>query len=245
MTTERILLLPGLLCDAAVWTAQRDALAARAQTFVAEYHDLDSLEDMAAKVLRDSPFERFSVAGHSMGGRIAMEMMRLAPHRVERLALMDTSYEALAEGDTGLEEKARRYQLLDHARKHGMREMGKLWAPGMVHPDRHASPVYQEVLDMIERRTVEQFQGQITALLNRPDASPVLKSLACPTWFICGRQDTWSPVERHEVMADMVPEPYVQLKVVEDSGHMITMEQPAAVSALLEAWLDTPSALPA
>lgn len=242
MTMERIVLLPGLLCDAAVWTAQRDALAARAQTFVAEYHDLDSLEEMAAKVLRDAPFDRFSLAGHSMGGRVAMEIMRTAPHRVERLALMDTGYEPLAEGDTGLQEKARRYQLLDQARQHGMREMGKLWAPGMVHPERHASPLFEEILDMIERRTVEQFQGQITALLGRPDTSSVLETLQCPTWFICGRQDVWSPVERHEVMAQMVAEPYVQLKVVEDSGHMVTMEQPSAVSALLDAWLDTASA---
>ncbi|WP_397474596.1 alpha/beta fold hydrolase [Pusillimonas sp.] len=238
MTLEQVLFLPGLMCDAAVWKHQQNGLAARAESFVAEYHDLDSVPAMAAKVLKDSPYDTFSMAGHSMGGRVALEVMRQAPQRVRRLALLDTGYEALEPGPAGEKEKARRMELLDYARSNGMREMGKTrWAPGMVHPDHLNTPVFDEILAMIERRSVEQFHAQIKALLGRPDAGPVLRSLACPTYLICGRQDAWSPYERHEIIRDMVPAPHATLVAIEHSGHMSTMEQPDAVTAVLAEWL--------
>lgn len=237
---EQILFLPGLMCDEAVWRHQQSGLAARAESFVAQYHDVDSIAAMATKVLADSPFDQFSLAGHSMGGRVALEIMRQAPQRVRRLALLDTGYEALAPGAAGEAETTKRMELLDYARTHGMRDMGKTrWAPGMVHPKHVDSAVFDEILAMIERRSPEQFHAQIKALLGRPDASPVLRSIACPTYLICGRQDAWSPYERHEVMRDMIPAPYATLIAIEDSGHMSTMEQPDAVTAALAKWLES------
>lgn len=239
MTKETLVLLPGLLCDEAVWVHQQKALAPRADSVVATYGQLSSLEGMARKVLAEIESTSFSVAGHSMGARVAMEMVRLAPQRVNRLALLDTSYAPLAAGQAGAQEREKRMNLLRHAKTHGMREMGKLWAPGMVRPDRRDSPLFNDILDMIERRTPEQFEAQINALLGRPDAQPVLRNLHCPTFLICGREDTWSTYASHEVMSRMVPDQYVALHAVEDSGHMSTMEQPDAVSVLLDAWLST------
>lgn len=239
MRSEHIVFLPGLMCDAAVWEPQQSGLASRADSFVAEYHDVDSLPAMAAKVLRDAPYDTFSLAGHSMGGRVALEVVRQAPERVRRLALLDTGYEPLAQGAEGEEERAKRMALLKFAREHGMREMGKtLWAPGMVHPDQLGTPLFEEILQMIERRTPEQFAAQITALLARPDAEPVLRSLACPTYVICGRQDAWSTFERHEIMHGLIPAPHGTLVAIEDSGHMSTMEKPGDVTAVLAEWLD-------
>lgn len=236
---EQVVFLPGLMCDAAVWKHQQSGLAGRAESFVAQYHDLDSLPAMAAKVLSDAPYDRFSLAGHSMGGRVALEIVRQAPRRVRRLALLDTGFEPLDQGEAGRQEEDKRMALLDYARKNGMREMGKsLWAPGMVHPDQLGTPVFEEVLAMIGRRSPEQFEAQIKALLARPDAAPVLRSLACPTYLICGRQDAWSPYERHQIMKDMIPAPNAKLVAIEDSGHMSTMEQPDAVTAALAQWLD-------
>ncbi|HUH87617.1 MAG TPA: alpha/beta hydrolase [Pusillimonas sp.] len=238
-TTEHIVFLPGLLCDAAVWARQQAGLAHRAQSFIAQYHDLDSIQTMAAKVLHQAPYQAFSLAGHSMGGRVALEMVRQAPHRVCRLALLDTGYEPRAPGEAGEQERAGRMRLLSIAHEQGMLEMGRNWARGMVHPDQLNRPLFDEILQMIQRRTTAEFQAQITALLNRPDAGPVLRSLACPTYIICGRQDAWSPYARHEVMHGLVPAGRGTLVAIENSGHMSPMEQPDDVTAALSAWLDT------
>jgi len=240
MTVERIVFLPGLMCDAAVWAHQIKGLASRAESYVPEYHGLDSISAMAEKVLSDAPWSMFSLAGHSMGGRVALEVLRQAPQRVRRLALLDTGYGPVAAGEAGQHEVAKRLALLEFARKHGMREMGRVhWAPGMVHPMHLNAPVFDEILAMIDRRTTQEFQAQITALLARPDATLVLRSISCPTYLICGRQDAWSPYSRHETMRDLVPTPHATLVAIEHSGHMSTMEQPQAVTAVLAEWLDT------
>jgi pimeloyl-ACP methyl ester carboxylesterase len=234
MTRQSLVLLPGLLCDDAVWTAQREALAS-ADGFVPSYGELSSITDMALSVLEAAPAERFSLAGHSMGGRVALEIVRLAPDRVERLALLDTGMDPIAEGSAGEQERDKRMALLRVARQDGMRRMGREWARGMVHPDRLDTPLFEEILDMIERQTPAIFEAQITALLGRPDAREVLGGLRCPVLLACGRQDAWSPLTRHEEMQALCPGS--RLVVIEDSGHMTTMEQPAAVSQALAEWM--------
>ena len=229
-----VFLLPGLLCDEQVWPDQRAALAPHAHCVVPSWGSLSSLEAMARRVLSDAP-ERFSVVGHSMGGRVALEVARLAPERIERIALLDTGIDPLASGDAGEVERAKRQALLDIARRDGMRAMGRLWARGMVHPDRLDSPLFDAILGMIERRTPEIFEAQINALLNRPDARGVLAALRCRTLLMCGRDDAWSPLDRHEQMHALLPAS--KLVVIEHSGHMTTMEQPQAVSEALLEWL--------
>lgn len=233
MSRPCVVLLPGLLCDETVWLHQRSALAS-ADCFIPSYGLANDLGDMARSVLANVPSERFSLAGHSMGGRVALEIMKLAPERVERLALLDTGVDPIAPGDAGTQERDKRMALLKIAREHGMRRMGEQWARGMVHEDRVGTPVFAEILDMIERRTPDIFAAQIHALLNRPDATPVLGTLRCPTMFLCGRQDAWSPLARHERMHEMCPGS--QLVAIENSGHMSTMEQPEAVSRALVEW---------
>lgn len=240
MSKEALVLLPGLLCDEAVWPDQMAGLAHRADSFVPDYGLLNSISEMARFVLASAPAEVFNLAGHSMGGRVALEVVRQAPQRVRRLALLDTGYEPCASGEAGAQEKAKRYALLERARSAGMREMGKLWAPGMVHPSQLDTPLFEAILEMIERRTPEQFEAQITALLARPDAEPVLRSMHCPTWLICGHDDAWSPYARHEAMHAMVPAQWARLEGIADCGHMSTMEKPAEMTALLDAWLNTP-----
>ncbi|HLU18960.1 MAG TPA: alpha/beta hydrolase [Pusillimonas sp.] len=240
MTVDQIVFLPGLMCDAAVWEHQQKGLATRAESYVAQYHEVDSISAMAEKVLSEAPYPVFSLAGHSMGGRVALEVLRLAPARVRRLALLDTGFEPLAAGEAGRQEAAKRWALLEFAREHGMREMGRLhWAPGMVHPQQISTQVFDDILAMIGRRSTQEFHAQITALLARPDATAVLRTISCPTYLICGRQDAWSPYSRHETMKDLVPSPFATLVAIENCGHMSTMEQPEAVTAVLAEWLDT------
>ncbi|APR04332.1 alpha/beta fold hydrolase [Thauera chlorobenzoica] len=230
-----LILLPGLLCDNAVWSAQCAALGTAVHCIVPAYGDCESLAGMARAVLAQAPDGPLALAGHSMGGRAALEVARQAPQRIARIALLDSGLEALAAGEPGAHERSQRLRLLQLARDAGMRAMGQEWARAMVHPARLDTPLFEAILDMIARSTPERFRAQITALLGRPDARPLFASLACPVMLICGRQDAWSPLARHAAMQALRPQ--ARLVPIEDSGHMAPMEQPAAVTAALHAWL--------
>jgi len=232
-----LMLLPGLTCDAAVWAPQVQALADVAQCVVPAWGLRDSLTAMAEQVLAEAPSERFALAGHSMGGRVALEVVRLAPQRVARLALLDTGAHPLAAGDAGAKERTGRMALLDIARAQGMRAMGRQWARGMVHPSRLHTPLFDAILDMQARSSPEQFAAQQQALLKRPDAGPLLPTIGCPTLVLCGQEDSWSGPAQHQAMAAAIPG--ARLVIVPHCGHMCTMEQPAAVSAALRDWLLT------
>jgi pimeloyl-ACP methyl ester carboxylesterase len=230
-----LMLLPGLMCDAAVWAPQVAVLQGQAHCVIPAWGLRDSLTAMAQQVLDEAPTARFSVVGHSMGGRVALEVMRLAPQRVERLALLDTGTHPLAAGEAGEKERAGRMALLKIAQDQGMRAMAAQWARGMVHPDQLDTPLFEAVLDMLERSNPRQFAAQIQALLTRRDAAPQLPGIDCPTLVLCGRDDAWSPPAQHEAMQAAIPG--ATLTVIEHCGHMCTMEQPQAVGSALAAWL--------
>ena len=230
-----LLLLPGLMCDRAVWADQVRDLSVNADCMVPSYGALDSITDMAGAVLRAAP-PRFALAGHSMGGRVALEIVRGAPQRVTRLMLLDTGWQARPNNEAGAAQAQQRQRLVDLANSGGMRAMGREWVRGMVHPRRLQDPAFIErILEMLDRQTPHTFAAQIRALLNRPDAGDVLPTVACPTILVCGRQDAWSPLARHEAMAAQIPR--CHLEVVEECGHMSTLEQPAQISALMRRWL--------
>jgi pimeloyl-ACP methyl ester carboxylesterase len=232
---ESIVLVPGLMCDVSVWQHQIATLTPRYAVQVAEHGLADSLGAMAERILDQAP-PRFALAGHSMGGRVALEVVARAPLRVSRLALLDTGYEALAAGAAGERERAGRYRLLDIARRDGMRIMAEDWARGMVHPARLTDNALMEAIyEMIVRAGLAQFEAQIKALLARPDRTELLKSMRQPTLVLCGREDAWSPLARHEEMARLIAGS--RLASIPDSGHMSTMERPEAVTCALLAWL--------
>jgi pimeloyl-ACP methyl ester carboxylesterase len=157
---------------------------------------------------------------------------------VAALALMDTGYQRLAEGEAGERERAGRLLLLERARKDGMVAMGKDWLRGMVHPARLTdAPLIDILVRMIGSKSVALYEAQINALLTRPDASDLLPQIRCPTLVLCGREDSWAPAARHKEMAALIPGS--TLRIVPDSGHMCTLEQPEAVSACLREWLTT------
>ncbi len=238
-TRPPLLLLPGLMCDRAVWAGQIEALSATHECIVPHYGTLDSLSAMAAQVLREAPPGPLAMAGHSMGGRIAFEMWAQAPERIGRLALLDTSYHPLPGGDEGERERAGRYALLEIARRQGLRPMAREWARGMVHADHLGTPLFEAVLDMFERSSVAAFAAQIEALLARRDATALLGTITVPTLLLCGRDDAWSPPARHEFMHAHIPGS--TLAVIERCGHMSTMEEPGAVTAALRDWLARPA----
>jgi pimeloyl-ACP methyl ester carboxylesterase len=227
-------LLCGLLCDAYTFEKQKAALSARFDVRVVDFFGLDSMEAMARKVLDAAP-PRFSICGFSMGGRVALKIMAMAPERVERLMLLDTGVTPVAEG-----EAEKRLVLVDLAKNEGIAALRTSWLLPMLHPDRQSNPAFTEPLGaMIERATPEIFDKQQRALLGRPDAQPVLPTIACPTYVVVGRQDAWSTVAQHEDFAKLIPD--AKLVVIEDSGHFVPVEQPDALNRLLVEMMETPA----
>jgi pimeloyl-ACP methyl ester carboxylesterase len=227
-------LIPGLVCDASVWAHACAALETRTSVTVAEHGSLDSLPAMAEKVLREAP-PRFALAGHSMGGRVALEVFRRAPQRVAALALLDTGVQPLAPGEAGQRETDGRHELLAIARERGMATMATKWVQGMIWPPRLSDqPLVASVVDMMARSNAEVFAAQIRALLARPDAGSLLAGIRCPTLVLCGEQDSWAPATRHREMAAQIPA--ARLVLVPQCGHMCTLERPEAVTAALLDW---------
>lgn len=235
MQAEPLLLVPGLMCDHTVWEPLLPALTAGRACTVVDHGMADSLPRMAQQLLDTAP-DRFAIAGHSMGARVALEVLRQAPGRVTRVALLDTGYQARASGAAGEEEARKRHALLALARGQGVRAMATAWVQGMVHPARLGdAPLIEAILAMFERKSADVFACQIHALLERPDASDVLASLQVPTLILCGRQDGWAPVAQHQAMQRLAPGSV--LNVIEDAGHMAPMERPEAVTGALVDWL--------
>lgn len=239
MPREPLLLVPGLMCDATVWQPLLPALQAGGRDCrVVDHGDAHGLPQMAQQLLAGAP-PRFALAGHSMGARVALEVLRSATDRVTRVALLDTGYLARAAGAAGEEEARKRQALLDVARRDGVRAMACQWVQGMVHPDRlQDAPLLDAIVGMFERKSPDVFERQIRALLQRPDATGVLRAIRVPTLVLCGRQDSWAPVPQHEAMHALIPG--AVFEVIEDAGHMAPMERPQAVAAALLRWLETP-----
>lgn len=237
MPIEQLLLLPGLLCDQSAWQQQIDALSDIAACTCADYGSLDSLTAMAVSVLRSAP-ERFSVAGHSMGGRVALQIYRLAPDRVLRIALFNTGYLAMPSGEAGEQEARNRAELVALAESQGMPAMVRKWLPPMIDSRRiDDTALVNAIIEMMSRKTPAIFAAQVRALLARTDASAILEQIHCPALLLTGREDGWSPPAQHSAMAGKIQGS--KLVIVPDCGHMSMMERPAEVIDSMRDWLYT------
>jgi pimeloyl-ACP methyl ester carboxylesterase len=226
-----LLLLPGLLCDARLWRDVLPPLAGLAAARVADLTRADSVSGMARDalaVMEDVP--RFAVAGLSMGGYVALEIMRRAPDRVTHLALLDTS----ARPDTP-EQTERRQGLLALSRQGQFKGVTPRLLPLLVHASRQQGPVAEDVMAMAERVGAEAFLRQQTAIMGRPDSRPLLPRIAVPTLIACGEEDALTPPALHEEMAALIPG--ARLVRFAGAGHLPTMEVPDAAATALAAWL--------
>lgn len=225
-----LILLPGLLNDTWLWRHQVAHLAAVAEIEVADLIGPDTVGAMAERVLamRSGPF---ALAGLSMGGYVAFEVMRRAPERVLRLALLDTS----ARADTP-EQTARRRGLIELAQKGRFLGVTPRLLPQLLHPDHvrdHA--IANAVVQMARSVGREGFLAQQRAIMGRPDSRPDLARIRCPTLVLGGRQDAVTPPEVLEEIAAGIPG--ARLLLIERCGHLAPLEQPQAVTAALAGWL--------
>ena len=232
-----LVLVPGLLCDERLWHHQIEGLTDLADpVLIPDVTGRDSMAGMARSVLETAP-ERFSLAGLSMGGYVALEVLRQAPDRVEALALLDTS----ARPDTP-EQKEARLALIELARGGRFDEVWRLLLPKVVHPGRVEDPgLRSAVRGMAHAVGPEAFERQERAIIVRPDSRGDLPGISCPTLVLCGRDDALTPPHLHEELADGIPG--ARLCQVENCGHLSTLERPEEVTRAMREWLESTEAL--
>lgn len=226
-----LVLVPGLLCSARLYAAQVEALWPRGPVTIADHKRDDDMTAIAQRILANAP-PRFALAGLSMGGYIALAMMRLAPERIDRLALLDTS----ARPDNP-DQKAGREKFIAMAQAGKLDEIGETLLPRFIHRDRmNDAALTAEVRAMVKDTGPEAFVRQTKAIMSRADSRPLLKDIRCPTLVLVGADDGLTPPElSHEIAAGIAG---ATLTVVPNCAHLSTMEQPQAVNAALVQWLD-------
>lgn len=228
--TSDLVLIPGLLCNRELWAHQIENLAHVVHTTVADVTQDASITAMAHRLLAAAP-PKFALAGLSMGGYVAQEVMRVSPERVTRLALLDTSARPDSE-----EQLVRRRGLIDLSTKGQFKGVTPRLLPLLIHPDRlDDTLLVTRITAMAEDVGQAGFVRQQTAIMGRIDGRPTLREIRCPTIVIGGADDQITPSEVMREIADLVPSAACHL--LPDCGHLSTMEEPEAVTTLLAAWL--------
>jgi len=233
---DTLILLPGLLNDAALYAHQRahlDDLVDR--ILVPDITTDPDIRDLAAAILRDAP-ERFALAGLSMGGYVALEILRQAPERVERLALMDTS--ARADGES---QRRRRTGLIELSEKGRFKGVTPRLLPQLIHESRMEDrDLVDTIFAMAARIGKDGFIRQQRAILSRSDSRDLLPGYAGPALVMVGDSDKLTPPSLAEEMAELLPN--VTFRVVEKCGHLPVLEHPEVATAALRDWLVGPAA---
>ena len=228
MTTP-LILLPGMMCDARMFGPQINAFSEERPVQVGDLTGSDTMTGLAEAVLERAP-DRFALAGLSMGGIVAMEILRLAPHRVERLALLDTN--PLAEAD---EMKARRIPQMERVQNGELRAiMRDEMKPNYLADGPNRGEILTLCMEMAEDLGPDVFLRQSRALRDRRDQTDTLRKFSGPALVLCGREDVPCPVHRHEFMHALMPTS--ELVIVEGAGHLPTLEQPEKTTTALRRW---------
>lgn len=227
---EPIVFLPGMMCDARLFAPQMGAFSAEHPILFIPPVGTDSMADLARQVLEAAP-PCFAIAGLSMGGIIAMEVIRQAPERISRVALMDTNPLADPPEKAPIREaqvlKVRRGGLVEVMRE----EMKPTYlADG---PDKPA--ILDLCMEMAEALGAEVFASQSNAIQRRRDQSETLRNLSVPALLLCGEADQLCPISRHELMHDLIPNS--RLEMIQGAGHLPTLEQPDRTNEALRNWL--------
>ncbi len=227
---QHLILIPGSLCDERVWQHQVAGLSGLADIGVPALHGHASLTAMAEAIVRDAP-ARFALCGFAMGGRVALEVMRVAPERVTKLALIAASVHPVAPG-----EAERRQPQITMAHEQGMAALARWWNPKIAHPSRHDDSDFMGLLEaMACGFPPDDYEQEVGALLNRPDPRDLLGGIGVPALVLAGVDDPLSTPERNREIAAAIPG--ATLILLPGTAHFPMLEQPDAVNAALVDWL--------
>jgi pimeloyl-ACP methyl ester carboxylesterase len=225
-----LVLVPGLLCSARLFAPQVAALWPLGPVTVADHRRDADMAAIAAAILSHAP-PRFALAGLSMGGYIAFAMLRLAPERIARLALLDTS----ARPDVA-EQTAGREKFIAMAQAGKLADVVETLTPRFLHRNRHGDETLKRIVrEMAADTGPEAFVRQQRAIMSRPDSRPLLAKIHCPSLVLVGDGDELTPPELAKEIAAGITG--ARLVIVPDCGHLSTLEKPDAVNAALAEWL--------
>ena len=231
MAATPLVLVPGMMCDGRLYGPQIAAFSGRRPVHLAPISEHDSVEALAADILAAAP-QRFALLGLSMGGIVAMEVLRQAPARVERLALLDSNPRAELD-----EVKLRRGPQMEAVRQGRLAEvMTDQMIPLYPHVGTEAPELEALALDMALALGAEVFLRQSTALMTRPSQLETLAAYPGKALVLVGESDRLCPLDRHTQMADLLRD--ATLEVIAGAGHLTTLEQPEATNTALARWLD-------
>ena len=236
--SRTVLLLPGMMCDDRLFAYQRDRLiqdtAGQISVLIPPLHTATSMTELAAQVLNAAP-PSFCLCGLSMGGILAMEITAQAPHRVDRLALMDTN--PLAETADGT---VRRNRQIADVKSGGLKQvMADEMKPLYLADSPDKAALLKLCMDMALSLGEAAFINQSLALRDRPDQTETLKSVRCPTLILHGAEDRLCPPERHHLMHQLIP--HATLVAVQNAGHLPPLEAPQDTYGHLKDWLQQPA----
>lgn len=234
--TEPIVILPDLLCDFRAFLPQIRALSRELTIILPPTTQAERIDDAAAEALTGLP-QRFALVGHGYGGMIGLEMLRRSPDRISRLALIGTS--PLSETP---QSAAARELLIVAARAGRFDDVIRAeMTSGWLEPAPDMPKMDKRLADMARELGPEVYIRQARAMQRRRDQQPVLRRIRQPALVICGANDAYYPIKRHEFLAEMIP--FAKLEIIEDAGHFPSLEQPDALTALLRSWMRQPLVL--
>jgi len=229
MDRANVFILPGLLEDADAFEAVIEGLKDVATCVVADLTRANTMAGLAKEALKQAPWEKFLLAGHSMGGYVALEVMRQAPQRVTALALLNTN--ARPDTPESTENRRRLMALADR----DFEAVSTTLLPRLMNKEHLEDPLLTGTIGQMALAVgKDSFKRQEEAIIGRIDSRPHLKDIRCPTLVIAAAEDQLMPVAVLQEMADAIPG--ARLEVVEDSGHMTTLEHPERVVELLRDW---------
>ncbi len=230
-----LVLLPGMMCDERLWANQIEKLCQDFKIYVPDISKHQSIEQLGKDIMKELPEEPLYVAGLSMGGIIAMELLRTSKDRIAAVALLDTNHK----NELEVRQKMRAKEI-SQVEGGGLREiMINKMKPAYLIPGRNYAPELSDMLvDMAMEQGVKTFVNQSIALRDRRDYTEVLKSLECPVLIAYGEKDLMCPPSRHKQMYELLPNKKTAiLREIKDSGHLTPLEQPQVTTSTLKEWL--------
>ena len=223
-------MVPGMMCDERIFSPQIEALSQNLEVTIADISNFSSVRELASDVLKKAP-KKFSLLGHSMGGIVAMEIYSQEPNRIEKLILMDTNPKAELD-----EVKLKREPQIREVNKGKLLEvMRDEMKPNYLAESENKRSVLNMCMDMALSLVPDVFINQSRALQSRLDQQNTIQSINIPVLIMCGSEDKLCPVERHEMMHNMISDS--DLKIINNAGHMPTLEQPRETTEVLKEWL--------